>query len=125
KGLTKDKFLLRRFADRHLDPKVSQRPKHIFRAAYAGSFLNPMPDYVKQLLSEESLSKTGLFDIKSVRRFQEVLSGPHLRLGPHMLKEVGLVGVISTQLWYHLFVSGDLCELPAWQPPSGTLASTH
>ena len=125
RGFSKDKFLLRRYADQHLDRAVSQRPKHIFRAAYTGSFLNPTPRYVEQLLSEESLAKTGLFDIPTVRHFQNVLSGPHLRVGPHMLKEVGLVGVISTQLWHHLFVSGDLCELPAWQPPSGKFAGTR
>jgi asparagine synthase (glutamine-hydrolysing) len=117
KGFTKDKFLLRQFARQLLHPTVANRPKHIFRAAYAGSFLNPMPTYVKQLLSDESLRKTGIFDIPSIRHFQKVMSRRHLRIGPHMLGEVGLVGAISTQLWHHQFVSGDLCELPAWQPP--------
>jgi asparagine synthase (glutamine-hydrolysing) len=117
KGFSQDKFLLRQFARQLLHPTVANRPKHIFRAAYAGSFLNPTPTYVQQLLSEESLRKTGLFDIPTVRQFQKTLSGPHLRWGPHMLKEVGMVGVISTQLWHHLFVSGNLCEIPAWQAP--------
>lgn len=116
RGFRQDKFLLRKFAGSLLHPEVANRPKHIFRAAYAGSFLDPMPEYVKELLSEESLRKTGLFDIPTVNQFCDNLSGPHLRFGPHMLKEVGLVGVISTQLWHHLFVSGDLCALPAWRP---------
>lgn len=116
KGWRQDKFLLRRFAARHLHPDIALRPKHIFRAAYSGSFLNPTPKWVEQLLSPESLARTGLFDLPTVDQFRKVLSGPHLRLGPHMLKEVGLVGVISTQLWHHLFVSGDLCELPRWSP---------
>lgn len=118
RGFRQDKFLLREFAKHHLDPTVALRPKHIFRAAYSGSFLKPMPNYVKQLLSPESLAKTALFDPQTVEHFRQVLSGPHLRLGPHMLKEVGLVGVISTQLWYHMFISGDLCELPSWEMPS-------
>jgi asparagine synthase (glutamine-hydrolysing) len=122
KGWTKDKFLLREYAKKHLDPSVALRPKHIFRAAYSGSFLDPTPPYVEQLLSKESLDKTGLFDEKTVQRFRKILSGPHLRLGPHMLREVGLVGVISTQLWYHLFVSQDLCELPGWEAPAESTA---
>ena len=113
KGLRQDKYLLREFAKTHLAPEIALRPKHIFRAAYAGSFLNPMPKYIQQLLSEESLRKTGLFDFKRVHYFVQKLQRPHLRLGPHMLKEVGIVGVVSTQLWYHLFISGDLCELPS------------
>lgn len=117
KGWKKDKFLLREFAKKHLAPEVALRPKHIFRAAYSASFLKPTPKYVEQLLSPESLAKTGLFDPEQVAEFRQNLSRFHFRFGPHMQKEVGLVGVISTQLWHHLFVSKDLCELPAWEPP--------
>jgi asparagine synthase (glutamine-hydrolysing) len=118
RGWRGDKFLLRQFAKQHLHPSVALRPKNIFRAAYSGSFLKPMPAYVQQLLSPESLAKTGLFDPDRVDDFRRVLSGPHLRLGPHMLKEVALVGVISTQLWHHLFLNSGLCDLPTWQPLS-------
>ena len=114
-GWFKDKYILRRFARTLLHPSIAERPKHIFRANYSGSFLNGSAPYVEQLLSEESLAKTGLFDPATVKQFRENLSRPHLRVGPHMLKEVGLVGVISTQLWHHLFISKNLCELPAWQ----------
>jgi asparagine synthase (glutamine-hydrolysing) len=31
--------------------------------------------------------------------------------------DMGLMGVISTQLWYHIYCGGGLCELPAWTPP--------
>lgn len=117
KSWNQDKFLLRHFAQQHLDKSVALRPKHIFRAAYANSFLDPMPAYVEQLLSPESIEKTGIFDYQRVKRFLDIQTGPHLRLGPHMLREVGLVGVISTQLWHHQFVSKDLCELSSWRAP--------
>lgn len=115
RGLKGDKFLLREYARELLHPSVALRPKHIFRASYAGSFLKPAPAYVDQLLSPESLARTGIFDPATVADFRTSMEGKPWRLGPHMVKEVGLVGVISTQLWHHLFVSGDLCELPAWQ----------
>ncbi len=123
KGWKQDKYILREYARSHLAPEVALRPKHIFRAAYSASFLQPMPEWVSQLLSPESLAQTGLFQAQTVDHFRKVLSGPHWRFGPHMLKEVGLVGVISTQLWHHLFVSKNLCELPAWNPPQAA-AST-
>ncbi len=118
KGWRQDKFLLRQFAQKHLHPSVALRPKNIFRAAYSASFLKPTPAYVDQLLSPESLAKTGIFDPKRVAQFRSILSRPHLRFGPHMQLEVGLVGVISTQLWHHIFLRSDLCELPSWSAPA-------
>lgn len=123
-GFRQDKFLLRQYAEQHLDPSVALRPKHIFRAAYSGSFLHPMPAYVEQLLSEESLTRTGLFKPRAVKRSLEFVSRPHLRLGSHMMHEVGLVGVISTQLWHHLFAGGNLCELGTFESPSPSRRSS-
>lgn len=114
--LRRDKDLLRSFAADYLPAAVAQRPKHIFRARYAGSFLHSRPAYVEQLLSEESLRKTGYFEPWRVQRSRKLLSGWHLRIGPHMRDEMALVGVISTQLWHHLFLGGGLCELPVWSP---------
>jgi len=31
--------------------------------------------------------------------------------------DMGLMGVISTQLWHPTYCGGGLCELPAWTPP--------
>ena len=117
KGWKQDKFILREYAKTLLDHSVALRPKNIFRASYSGSFTDPMPKYVEQLLSEESLKKTGLFRTEAVTNIRNYLSKRHWRIGPHMLREVGLVGVVSTQLWHHLFLNSDLCELPAWEPP--------
>jgi asparagine synthase (glutamine-hydrolysing) len=32
--------------------------------------------------------------------------------------EMGLVGVVATQLWHHTYMGGGLAELPAWSPPA-------
>ena len=124
RGLRGDKYLLRQFARQYLDPSVALRPKNIFRAAYSASFLNPLPPYVDQLLSRESLIRTGVFDVERVEHCRQVLSRPHLRFGPHMLLEVALVGVISTQLWHHIFLNSGLCDLPAYSPPDPAKIST-
>lgn len=105
RGWWRDKDLLRCFAGRFLPPAIADRPKHIFRARYSGSFLDPEPAWVSQLLSRESLARTGYFHLKAVRR------------RPARYDEVGMVGMISTQLWHHLFLGGGLCELPVWSPP--------
>jgi hypothetical protein len=30
---------------------------------------------------------------------------------------MGLAGVVSTQLWHHLFLGGGLADLPEWSVP--------
>lgn len=116
RSLFRDKHVLRTYAARHLPSAVANRPKHIFRARYSGSFFDPKPAYVEQLLSVESLLRTGYFDPARVHRLALRRRGGHPGLGMHMRDEVALVGVISTQLWHHLFLGGGLCELPTWRP---------
>ena len=31
--------------------------------------------------------------------------------------DMGLMGVISTQLWHHLFLGGGLADIPIWKVP--------
>lgn len=106
KGWFRDKHLLRCYAAGHLPAAVANRPKHIFRARYAGSLLDPAPDYVRQLLSRESLHKTGYFDWIRVEQARSRLGKAWSRR-----EDLALVGVIATQLWHHLFLGGGLCDL--------------
>ena len=115
RGLFGDKHLLRQAAFKRLPPRIALRRKAMFMAPMAESFLAAAPDYVRQLLSEESLRRTGYFDVAAVReRFARYAAPrpPRLR---HFV-EVGLVSVVATQLWHHLHLGGGLCELPASGP---------
>jgi asparagine synthase (glutamine-hydrolysing) len=29
--------------------------------------------------------------------------------------EMGLVAVVGTQLWHHLFIDGNLADMPTWK----------
>ncbi len=111
RGMRMDKYLLRKVAARSLPHEIALRPKAMFRAPFADSFVGEDASYVGQLLSEESLRKTGYFDAKAVRDFYE-----HAKLGrtrsTQMFSGMGLAGVISTQLWHHQNFGGGLCDLP-------------
>lgn len=117
KSFFRDKHLLRSFAADFLPATIANRPKHIFRARYAGSFFDPAPAYVQQLLSPQSLRCTGYFDEDRLQQCLTQLNRQGFRQRPDMRAELGLVGAISTQLWHHLFLGGGLCELPRWSPP--------
>jgi asparagine synthase (glutamine-hydrolysing) len=117
----REKWLLRRLASRVLPSEVANRPKHGFRAQLAGTFLRPgRPPWVDQLLSVESLEKTGFFEPAAVARERDAIEQHWRRLSLARLRaDVGLTAVIATQLWYHVFCGGGLADLPTWSPPAG------
>jgi asparagine synthase (glutamine-hydrolysing) len=107
----RDKYLLRQAAQRVLPEAVAQRPKHMFRAPLAESFLAQPPAFVRELMSAESLARTGYFDVAQVRQDCELLSKSAGK-GLGTFASLGLSGVVATQLWHHLYLGGGLCSLP-------------
>ncbi|WP_246810142.1 asparagine synthase (glutamine-hydrolyzing) [Methyloligella sp. GL2] len=110
KGFKRDKYLIRQAAHRLLPPQVAERPKAMFRAPLAESFLATPPDFVRDLLSPESLRRSGYFDVEAVRRDCELIAKGEESL--NQFASLGLGGVVATQLWHHLYMGGNLCELP-------------
>ena len=114
-----EKWILRQVAAKTLPPRIANRPKTMFRASLAMTFLGPhRPAWVDQLLSPESLRATGYFDPEAVaREVRAQVSRP--RITPRrFVYDMGLTSVVSTQLWHHLWCGGGLCELPTWRDPS-------
>lgn len=112
-----EKWILRQVAARTLPPQIANRPKTMFRSRFSKTFLDRgHPVWVDQLLSAESLRKTGYFDPEMVKRERmKQLALP--RITPRrFVMDIALTCVVSTQLWHHLFFGG-LCDLPTWTPP--------
>ena len=66
-------------------------------------------------MSPEALRKTGYFDPETVGRdYALIAAGQASKVG--VFKRLGLSGVVATQLWHHLYISGGLCELPDLSP---------
>jgi asparagine synthase (glutamine-hydrolysing) len=64
------------------------------------------------VLSPESLQKTGFFDPVAIAKWRDRL--PRMwHTWKRTSVELGLVAVTATQLWHHLFISGDLAEIPS------------
>ncbi|HEY5895646.1 MAG TPA: asparagine synthase (glutamine-hydrolyzing) [Chthoniobacterales bacterium] len=110
----RDKHLLRLLAERWVPKSVARRQKVIFRAPLDSFHIEPEPPFVRQLLSEESLRKTGYFDVAEVHRWRRDFRS--LRAGslPRLSVEMGLAAVVATQLWHHQFMGGGLADLPEW-----------
>lgn len=117
KGVRRDKHLLRLMASKMLPGEIANRPKAMFRAPFANTFFDQPPAFVDQLLSEESLRKTGYFRPERVREFRTEYHRYSWGSGKRLTLEMGLTGVMATQLWHHIFLGGGLCDLTSWQPP--------
>jgi asparagine synthase (glutamine-hydrolysing) len=76
--------------------------------------MNPEPPFVAQLLSDESLRKTGYFDSAEVKRWRNDFRKMRAGSLPRLSVEMGLMAVTATQLWHHLFMGGDLADSPEW-----------
>ena len=110
----RDKHLLRLLAERWLPPSVYRRRKVIFRAPLDSFHIEPEPPFVAQLLSEESLRRTGYFDVAAVHHWRRAFRRMPVGSLPRLSVEMGLTAVVATQLWHHLFIGGELTELPTW-----------
>jgi asparagine synthase (glutamine-hydrolysing) len=110
----RDKHLLRLVAERWLPPEIARRHKVIFRAPLDSFHIEPEPKFIGELLSEESLRKTGYFDVEAVRHWRKAFRGMRAGSLPRLSMEMGLAAAVATQLWHHTFIDGSLADLPTW-----------
>jgi asparagine synthase (glutamine-hydrolysing) len=113
----RDKYLLRKVAERYLPREIAWRRKKMFRAPLDSFHLTgpDCPRWIDQVLSPESLRRTGYFDVNAVAKWRAVVPSMRRTLARTTI-EMGLAAVTATQLWHHLFISGDLTELPTRRP---------
>lgn len=104
-----EKYLLRKLGERWLPQEIWGRPKRPYRAPiYKSFFGQPKSDYVEELLSTLELRRTGLFKPTAVAQLlQKLKDGKPLG----ETDDMALVGIISTQLLHHRFVTN-------FNPPS-------
>jgi asparagine synthase (glutamine-hydrolysing) len=111
------KYLLRKVAERWLPREIAWRPKAMFRAPLDPFHAPHAPALFAQLLRPEALRRSGYFDAEAVgrwrQRYRTLRAGSPARAGV----EMGLVGVVATQLWHHLFIDRTLAEV---QGPAAT-----
>lgn len=103
RGLT-EKWLLRRIARKYLPAEISTRRKRPYRAPILRSFYSAGKanfDYVSELLSEEAVARSGLFNPRAVGQLAaKAINDVTLSEND----EMALVGILSTQLVEHQFV---------------------
>jgi asparagine synthase (glutamine-hydrolysing) len=114
----REKYLLRLLAERWLPKSIAWKRKALFRAPFDGFHAENAPPFVDQLFSPESLRKAGYFDADAVRQCRETFRGMRSGSTQRTSIEMGLAGVLSTQLWHHLYIDPNLADLPTALPQS-------
>jgi asparagine synthase (glutamine-hydrolysing) len=112
----RDKYLLRLLAGRLLPAEVARRPKAMFRAPLDSFHAERQPAYLDQLLSRQSLRRSGYFEPAAVQHWRQAFRQFRRGSLQRTSLELGLVGVVATQLWHHTFIDGGLADLPSLVP---------
>ena len=98
-----EKYLLRKLGERWLPKEIWGRRKRPYRAPiYRSFFSQPNSGYVEELLSAEQLRRSGLFKPAAVGQLvRKIQDGKPLG----ETDDMALVGIISTQLLHHQFIT--------------------
>jgi asparagine synthase (glutamine-hydrolysing) len=106
----REKEVLRRWASRILPGQIKSRERSTQRAPDAQSFLLPnSPSWIGDHLTPEALRRVGIFSPAAVGGLvRRCCAGLSDTLGENQ----AIVGVLSTQLWYHQFVESALSVTP-------------
>ncbi|GAP10760.1 asparagine synthase [Bellilinea caldifistulae] len=97
-----EKYLLRKFASGFLPPEIWKRKKKPYRAPIKSSFFsNHQPEYLADLVSEENLQKSDLFNKLAVKKLFLKASNEN-QLSE--IEEMVVVGIISTLLLFDQFI---------------------
>ncbi len=107
-----EKYLMRRVAERWLPRAIAWRPKTMFQAPFDLFCRRPAPAWVGQLLSPESLRRTGYFDVGRVRHWLRAVQGLRPGSPRRFVIELGLGAVAATQLWHQTFIDASLADVP-------------
>ncbi len=121
-----DKYVLRLVAERYLPHEIAWRRKVMFRAPMESFFRSsggPPPAWVDDLLSEDALSETGWFRADAVRYWRSRICAGTLRPPHRAMVQLGMVGVLSTQLWHHTFIGSLTDALGARATPAAAVAT--
>lgn len=108
-----EKFILKKLSIGKIPASISKRPKQAYRAPIASTFCNKnAPDYISELLSEESLKAFGIFNPEKVKA---LVGNINQQKQISEIDQMAITGILSTQLLYKMFIQepiiSDISEL--------------
>ena len=127
RGLLRDKYLLRQLAERWLPSSIAWRRKAMFRAPFDSFQLDDMPA-VRRAAAQPGVAAhaRATSTPQAVTHWRKAFRSRCATAGRKRISiEMGLVGVLATQLWHHTFIDGCLADLPSLATRSSSQSVAH
>lgn len=105
RSLRQDKYLVRKAAETHLPVTTAKRAKFPYRAPIQDMFRSKAFEQFRDILSERNIRETGIFVPRAVTKLLDKASTENMN---SEMEQMALMGIVTTQLWHHLFLKGDL-----------------
>jgi asparagine synthase (glutamine-hydrolysing) len=101
KGLN-EKFLLKELMKDELPKNVIKRPKQAYRSPVMEALIGEkVPEYIREMLSSDMLRNYNIFNPESVSNLTNKIN---LTKQPSEMDQMAVMGILSTQLLFHLFI---------------------
>lgn len=108
KGLN-EKYLLKHMMKDRLPKSILNRSKQAYRAPIRSAFFSEdMPIYLKDMLSEESLTDFGIFNPEFVNHLKKKMK---LNKQVSEIDNMAITAILSTQILYDLFIKQSIPKL--------------
>ncbi|NTU90474.1 MAG: asparagine synthase (glutamine-hydrolyzing) [Chlorobiaceae bacterium] len=104
RSLRQDKYIVRKTAEKMLPKEIACRTKFPYRAPIHDIFKSEAFRETLELLSEENLRKTGIF---SPGPAMKLLAKARNEASSSEMEQMALMGIVTTQLWYYLFIQNN------------------
>jgi asparagine synthase (glutamine-hydrolysing) len=97
-----EKFLLKKMSVGRIPESITKRSKQPYRAPIASSFFSSgAPEYVSEILSENSIKSFGLFNPEKVK---SLIKKIQLQKEIPEVDQMAIAAILSTQLLYKMFI---------------------
>jgi asparagine synthase (glutamine-hydrolysing) len=111
-----EKFILKKMMGDRIPDSILKRSKQAYRAPIASSFFgDKKPDFVNEVLSNENLISTGLFNPERVNKLiKKMESGSNIS----EMDNMAITGIISSQLLHEIFIDKEPNKYPPGYLPN-------
>jgi asparagine synthase (glutamine-hydrolysing) len=104
-----EKYLLKKLMVGKLPERILNRPKQAYRAPIRSTFFaDGMPDELQQMLSEDTIKKYGIFNLKYVNQLKAKME-QNKQISE--VDNMAITAILSTQILHHLFVDKNIDAL--------------
>ncbi|MCM4167322.1 Asparagine synthetase [glutamine-hydrolyzing] 1 [Arenibacter antarcticus] len=105
----KEKYLLKKLMKGRLPDVILNRPKQAYRAPIRSTFISDsLPIYLKNMLSEEAIVQSGIFNPDHVKRLLDKMRGENQ---VSEIDNMALTAILSTQILNDLFINRSFPDL--------------